>query len=129
MSISTVLDQLRQRADDALAKLRGLSDRDLREAKGLVEELRNAREYDRMGHLAEAVSRQDPKDPKNRRLYASIRSRPARRRLRSTFFSRCPGVCRKTIPSSPRPPACSAAPISRCSSMPAIRPVRARATR
>jgi hypothetical protein len=30
----------------------------------------NEREYDRMGRLAEAVSRKDPKDPKNRRLYA-----------------------------------------------------------
>ena len=38
--------------------------------RALVEELRNAREYDRMGRLAEAVSRRDPKDPKNRRLYA-----------------------------------------------------------
>ncbi|MGH6905698.1 MAG: TRAFs-binding domain-containing protein, partial [Geminicoccaceae bacterium] len=39
-----------------------------------VEELRNAREYDRMGRLAEAVSRRDPKDPKNRRLYAQYLS-------------------------------------------------------
>ena len=70
MANDTVLDRLRERADDALRKLRGLSDRDVEAAKGLVEELRNAREYDRMGRLAEAVSRQDPKDPKNRRLYA-----------------------------------------------------------
>ena len=39
-------------------------------AKALVEELRNARDYERMGQLAEAVSRRDPKDAKNRRLYA-----------------------------------------------------------
>ena len=65
------LDRLRQRADDALGKLRGLdTERGVEDAKGLVEKLRNAREYERMGRLAEAVSRQDPKDPKNRRLYA-----------------------------------------------------------
>ena len=69
--MSTILDQLRERTDDALGKLRGLGDdSDLAAAKALVEELRNAREYDRMGRLAEAVSRRDPKDPKNRRLYA-----------------------------------------------------------
>jgi hypothetical protein len=70
MNGNILLDQLRARADDALGKLRGLSDHDVDAAKGLVEELRNAREYERMGRLAEAVSRQDPKDPKNRRLYA-----------------------------------------------------------
>jgi hypothetical protein len=70
MSEDTTLDQLRQRADDAFIKLRGLgSDSNVAAAKGLVEELRNAREYERMGRLAEAVSRRDPKDPKNRRLY------------------------------------------------------------
>jgi hypothetical protein len=69
--MSTLLDQLRQRTDDALGRLRGLGDdSDLAAAKALVEELRDARDYDRMGRLAEAVSRQDPKDPKNRRLYA-----------------------------------------------------------
>jgi predicted Zn-dependent protease len=70
MSDNTLLDRLRTRADEALSKLGGLSDRDVESAKALVEELRNAREYDRMGRLAEAVSRSDPKDPKNRRLYA-----------------------------------------------------------
>jgi hypothetical protein len=71
VSNDTILDQLRARADDALGKLRGLgSEPDVDTAKGLVEELRNAREYDRMGRLAEAVSRKDPKDPRNRRLYA-----------------------------------------------------------
>ena len=69
--MSTLLDQLRERTDHALGRLRGLGgDDDLAAAKGLVEELRNARDYDRMGRLAEAVSRRDPKDPKNRRLYA-----------------------------------------------------------
>jgi Trypsin-like peptidase domain/MAP3K TRAFs-binding domain/NACHT domain len=67
----TGLETLRARADDSLSRLRGpAGDDDLAAAKGLVEELRNAREYDRMGGLAEAVSRRDPKDPKNRRLYA-----------------------------------------------------------
>ena len=69
--MTTILDQLRERTDDALGKLRRLGDdSDLAAAKALVEELRNARDYDRMGRLAEAVSRRDPKDPKNRRLYA-----------------------------------------------------------
>ena len=65
------LDRLRGRAEEALVRLRGLADdRDVAAAKGLVEELRNHREYERMARLAEAVSRRDPKDPKNRRLYA-----------------------------------------------------------
>ncbi len=64
------LESLRGRAQDALKKLAGVSGEELAEAKGLVEELRNAREYERMGRLAEAVSRRDPDDPKNRRLYA-----------------------------------------------------------
>ena len=69
--MTSLLDKLRKRTDDTLGKLRGLGDDgDLAAAKALVEELRNEREYDRMGRLAEAVSRKDPKDPKNRRLYA-----------------------------------------------------------
>ncbi len=65
------LDELRARAKKALTRLAGVStDADLAEAKALVEELRNAREYDTMGRLAETVTRADPKDPKNRRLYA-----------------------------------------------------------
>jgi hypothetical protein len=65
------LDQLRERATVTVKKLAGLgTDGDVAEAKGLVETLRNAREYDLMGRLAEAVSRHDPKDAKNRRLYA-----------------------------------------------------------
>lgn len=71
MSDDTTLDQLRARAKDALTRLGGLStDADIARAKTLVEELRNACEYDAMGRLAEAVSRVDPKDAKNRRLYA-----------------------------------------------------------
>lgn len=71
MSDDSTLDRLRQRADDTVRKLQGLdAESDLADAKRLVEELRNAREYSSMGRLAEAVSRHDPKDPKNRRLYA-----------------------------------------------------------
>jgi hypothetical protein len=71
MSNDCTLDQLRQRADDTLKNLQGLgTESDLAGAKRLVEELRNAREYPGMGRLAEAVSRHDPKDPRNRRLYA-----------------------------------------------------------
>ena len=71
MADAQSMDELRQRARDSCRRLRGLgSDDDLREAKKLVEELRNSREYDLMGQLAEAVSRIDPKDVKNRRLYA-----------------------------------------------------------
>lgn len=71
MSDDSTLDRLRQRADDTLRKLQGLdTESGLADAKCLVEELRNAREYSSMGRLAEVVSRHDPKDPKNRRLYA-----------------------------------------------------------
>ena len=64
------IEELRGRAGECLAKLGGCSDAELAAAKDLVEELRNAREYECMGRLAEAVSRRDPGDPKNRRLYA-----------------------------------------------------------
>jgi hypothetical protein len=64
------LGALRARAQEALKKLAGVTGDDLAAAKGLVAELRDAREYEAMGRLAEAVSRHDPDDPKNRRLYA-----------------------------------------------------------
>ena len=65
------VDELRQRARDSRRRLGGLfDDADLERAKGLVAELRDAREYEFMGQLAEAVSRVDPKDVTNRRLYA-----------------------------------------------------------
>ena len=71
MSADATVDELRARAKDALARLRGLaSDADLAGAKQLVEALRNVRDYETMGQVAEAVSRRDPKDAKNRRLYA-----------------------------------------------------------
>jgi Trypsin-like peptidase domain len=69
MDSETQFDEVRERAKKALARLRGVDD-DLSTAKTLVEALRNQRDYDLMGQLAEAVSRRDPKDAKNRRLYA-----------------------------------------------------------
>jgi hypothetical protein len=64
-------DELHARARDSLRKLRGLCEaEDVGEAKRLVEEMRNVRAYEEMGLLAEAVSRRDPSDAKNRRLYA-----------------------------------------------------------
>ena len=71
MSAEPTVDELRERAKDALQRLRGLgSVEDLAGAKRLVEALRNVRDYETMGQVAEAVSRRDPKDAKNRRLYA-----------------------------------------------------------
>src|SRR5262245_51705812 len=69
MDSETQFDEVRERAKKTLARLRGVDD-DLSIAKTLVEALRNQRDYDLMGQLAEAVSRRDPKDAKNRRLYA-----------------------------------------------------------
>jgi hypothetical protein len=64
-------DELRSRARNLLRTLRGLCEaEDVERAKRLVEETRNVRAYEEMGLLAEAVSRRDPSDPKNRRLYA-----------------------------------------------------------
>src|SRR5262245_4247375 len=65
------IDKLRASARDSVRKLsRICEDDDIVEAKKLVEELRNVCAYDEMGQLAESVSRRDPKDAKNRRLYA-----------------------------------------------------------
>lgn len=65
------VDEVREQAQASLAALRGLyRDDDLVTAKALVEKLRDQRDYELMGRLAEAVSRIDPKDAKNRRLYA-----------------------------------------------------------
>ena len=70
MEVSAI-DKLRASARDSVRKLgRICEDDDIVEAKKLVEELRNVCAYDEMGQLAEAVSRRDPKDAKNRRLYA-----------------------------------------------------------
>jgi uncharacterized protein HemY len=65
------LQKLRKRADETIEHFRkSAKEPDVAAAIGLVEELRNAREHDRMGQLAEAISRVDPRDPKNRRLLA-----------------------------------------------------------
>jgi tetratricopeptide (TPR) repeat protein len=64
------VDALRRKAKTTLGQLRGgAAGGALDEAKALVEDLRNVRAYEMMGQLAEAVSRHDPEDPKNRRLY------------------------------------------------------------
>jgi len=71
MGDGPTIDEVRERAQKSLAALRGMcSDDELSEARALVEKLRNQRDYELMGKLAEAVSRRDPKDAKNRRLYA-----------------------------------------------------------
>src|ERR1700735_3481642 len=63
-------EEWRAKAQMALKCLAGIcEDEDLANAKDLVEALRNALLYEEMGKLAEAVSRRDPKDPRNRRLY------------------------------------------------------------
>jgi tetratricopeptide (TPR) repeat protein len=65
------LDELRSRARSAVAALQGRdSARQLLAARGLLEELRNATEYEALSLVAEAVSRVDSHDPKTRRLYA-----------------------------------------------------------
>jgi len=65
------VDQLRAKANDALKALACVDAGGVVEtAKALVGQLRGVREYELMGRLAEAVSRQDPKDATNRRLYA-----------------------------------------------------------
>jgi hypothetical protein len=64
-------DQLRAQARDLLRKLRGLCESDdVAAAKHLVEALQYVRAYEEAGQLAEAVSRRDPGDAKNRRIYA-----------------------------------------------------------
>lgn len=65
------IDALRARCELALAQVRGLgTDTELAQARDLVEELRNARQYPEMVQLAEALSRRLPGDARNRRLYA-----------------------------------------------------------
>ena len=67
---TNAVEELRERARESLAGLGRGGDDELAAAKRLVEELRDLRDFDTMGRLAEAVSRRDPRDPKNRRLYA-----------------------------------------------------------
>jgi tetratricopeptide (TPR) repeat protein len=70
MSHATSVDDVREQAQKALSALRGMCrDEDVQAARGLVEALRNQRDYVLMGRLAEVISRRDAGDAKNRRLY------------------------------------------------------------
>ena len=63
-------EELLAKAEATLKRVAGIcEDEDLAEAKYLVEALRDEALYEKMGALAEAVSRRDPKDARNRRLY------------------------------------------------------------
>lgn len=64
------VDELRNRATASLTRLRGLSPEDLQTIKSDVSALRDARQYDLMAKLAEAISRRDSTDARNRKLYA-----------------------------------------------------------
>ena len=123
------LESLRGRAQDALKKLAGVSGEELAEAKGLVEELRNAREYERMGRLAEAVSRRDPDDPKNRRLYAQCLIETGHATVAIDVLRVLARRLPQVTPSAPRRRVCSGAPTSRSSSTPPTSPPPRRATR
>ncbi len=71
MTDSLSVTQLRVLANRTLDQLSGLNaNAAVDDAGRLVETLRNAREYEAMIRVAEAVSRIDPKGAKNRRLYA-----------------------------------------------------------
>jgi len=71
MSNDVSLTELQAAANRALDQLAGLgANAAVDDARCLVERLRNAREYALMARVAEAVSRIDPSDAKNRRLYA-----------------------------------------------------------
>jgi Trypsin-like peptidase domain len=72
-------DELLAKSQDTLKRLAGIcDDEDLAEAKKLVEALRDQALYEEMGALAEAVSRRDPKDARNRRLYGQYLIRAGR---------------------------------------------------
>ena len=65
------LDALRERTEQAIARVRGAgSQAELGQARELVLELRNARLYPELLRLAEAISRREPGNARNRRLYA-----------------------------------------------------------
>lgn len=67
----TEIESLRASARDAVDALRGMaSDSELASAKLLVKTLRDRREYALMVELAEQVSRREPENFSNRRLYA-----------------------------------------------------------
>ncbi len=64
------IDRLRSDAEASLERLRSVAGADRSGPRLLVGELRDARQFDLMGQLAEELSREDPDDAKNRRLYA-----------------------------------------------------------
>jgi hypothetical protein len=69
--VAADLALLRARTDEALSRVRGRgSDDEIAQARALVEELRNERQYTLLLQLAEALSRRVPDDARNRRLYA-----------------------------------------------------------
>ena len=65
------LDRLRAQAAQALQRVQGFQT-DLEHERNLLIELRNARLYDPMGKLAEAICRRLPSDARSRRLYAQF---------------------------------------------------------
>jgi hypothetical protein len=67
---SQAVNELRVRAGLALDRLRGLSSEDVEAIRSDVAALRDARQYDLMAKLAEALSRRFPHDVENRKLYA-----------------------------------------------------------
>jgi hypothetical protein len=70
-NLSEDREKLRDDAQRAIETLRDRwDDDDLGKAKTLVDRLRKTRDFDVMADLAEAVSRTDPDDLRNRRLYA-----------------------------------------------------------
>jgi len=65
------LDDLRKRTQESLNRVRGRGkETEFAQARALVEELRNARQYPELILLAEAISRRFPDDARSRRLYA-----------------------------------------------------------
>jgi len=65
------LDELRKRTQESLSRVRGRgTEAEIAQARDLVEELRNARQYPELIQLAEAISRRFPDDAHSRRLYA-----------------------------------------------------------
>jgi hypothetical protein len=68
---TTGLDELRNRARSAVSALQSRHEAEqLSAARSLLQELRNASEYEGLSLVAEALSRIDPLDPTTRRFYA-----------------------------------------------------------
>lgn len=69
-ALAEKIDRLRSAAEASLEQLRSAPGADRAGPKRLVGELRDIRQFDLMGQLAEILSRLDPDDARNRRLYA-----------------------------------------------------------